>query len=377
MRKDAILARISSFFKIDNAPAVLASMPTKDLNSLLIYLYEEKVGRLTILDILRQSVQSRFVKAAGIPQRRLVEFDHLAYQLLPEDYEGIELSPVAPLGINHVLAGTNQKNIMVATRNVEVIADPSTSLALECAFRRKEMIDGEVEQSPVRMATSLRNIRTQSFSHIPGFRSHFRIFALATAWCEPANDPIHIAMMVEHIQYYLQLIAQLSDVGYSFSDITVSVSDIRISEAMIRQHQMDRSCLGRETQNKGFSLFHKAGISIPARITDLNELSTEEMRSHKIGYYISHLKVVEERGLKQCRAQNPNVTFFFDLERLAGIGYYRNLCFKITASNDRGDEYPLVDGGMTDWASKLLRRKTEMLMVSGVGTELVCQNFRG
>jgi hypothetical protein len=377
MDKDIIIARISARLGSDNIIDRLASIPTKDLNSLMIFLYEQRAGSLSVTDILKQSSESRFVKPADIPQRVLVFFDQLAYDLLPSEFEGIELSPLAPLGINSVLAGTDQKNVMAAIRNVEVVADPTTSLALECSKRRRELLKlGLGREVDVKLATSIRNVRVQIFTDIPGFKAHFRIFALATAGEEEHDSSFSISALGEHLWYYLSLFDRLSEHGYGFEDVTVSLSDIRITETLIKEHNLNRKWLGRKTQNNGFNYLEETGVRVPAFVSRVDELPPEEMRAHKIGYYVEGLKSVDDAVLEGLRTVFPTVNFRFDLKRLAGIGYYTDLCFKITAMDQRGESYPLVDGGTAGWTAQLLRSKKERLVVSGIGTEIVCQNFQ-
>jgi|GEM_PF-7063181 len=65
----------------------------------------------------------------------------------------------------------------------------------------------------------------------------------------------------------------------------------------------------------------------------------------------------------------------FYTEVMWAMSYYQNGCFKISAQNSNGQIYPLVDGGFTDWTQQLVSSKKERLLVSGVGTELLCSNF--
>jgi hypothetical protein len=64
-----------------------------------------------------------------------------------------------------------------------------------------------------------------------------------------------------------------------------------------------------------------------------------------------------------------------DLRRIAGIGYYRHLCYHITAQNEQGEVLPIGDGGSTDWMEKVTGRKDLYCVSSGIGTELLGQYF--
>ena len=57
-----------------------------------------------------------------------------------------------------------------------------------------------------------------------------------------------------------------------------------------------------------------------------------------------------------------------DRDRVAGHGYYRDVCFKVNALvNDMPAE--IDDGGFTDWTARLLASKKERLLISGYGLD--------
>jgi hypothetical protein len=56
--------------------------------------------------------------------------------------------------------------------------------------------------------------------------------------------------------------------------------------------------------------------------------------------------------------------------------YYRRLRFHVYASPPKGHEMELVDGGDTDWTQKLLNNAKERLVISGIGSERLCEKFK-
>jgi hypothetical protein len=57
-----------------------------------------------------------------------------------------------------------------------------------------------------------------------------------------------------------------------------------------------------------------------------------------------------------------------DRDRVAGHGYYRDVCFKVNALvNNMPAE--IGDGGFTDWTARLLASKKERLLISGYGLD--------
>jgi hypothetical protein len=57
-----------------------------------------------------------------------------------------------------------------------------------------------------------------------------------------------------------------------------------------------------------------------------------------------------------------------DHDRMAGRGYYRDVCFKVNALVN-GVPTEIGDGGFTDWTAKLLASKKERLLISGYGLD--------
>ncbi len=51
------------------------------------------------------------------------------------------------------------------------------------------------------------------------------------------------------------------------------------------------------------------------------------------------------------------------------------LCFKIFASPSPSREHELVDGGDVNWTQKLLNNAKERLVISGCGSERLCELF--
>ncbi len=376
MDKEKIIKRISNSVGVDNILKTLLSIPPRDMQSLLLYVYEQRARSGSILNLVKQMRKNRFVEPSDISQKILARFDHLAYSILPEEFVGVEFSPLVPFGTNSLLAGTNQKNVMSTVRNVEVTADPTTALAFECVRRREDLLKlGIGKDNDVKIATSQRNVRLQNFEKIPGFKAHFKVFALATAGEIRDNISFEKESMTEHISFYLSLLDSLSRNGHTFSDVSVYISDIRIANSLIKQFGLDRKQLGRETQNAKFHLFKQLHIDFPPLTSSVNTLSSNQLKPYKMEKFVKDLLTIEREVIDGLKWKFPNINFLFDLQRIAGIGYYSNLCFKITACDREDDSVPLTDGGFVNWTQKLLNSIKERLLISGIGTEILCQHF--
>jgi hypothetical protein len=57
-----------------------------------------------------------------------------------------------------------------------------------------------------------------------------------------------------------------------------------------------------------------------------------------------------------------------DHDRVAGRGYYRDLCFKVNALVE-GIPNEIGDGGFTDWTARLLANAKERLLIAGYGLD--------
>jgi len=80
-------------------------------------------------------------------------------------------------------------------------------------------------------------------------------------------------------------------------------------------------------------------------------------------------------SLENLKRRFRDVEMDFERAQTKGAEYYRELRFKVYAGPARGREIELVDGGDTDWAQKLLNNAKERLVISGIGSERLCEQF--
>jgi hypothetical protein len=62
------------------------------------------------------------------------------------------------------------------------------------------------------------------------------------------------------------------------------------------------------------------------------------------------------------------VSVVTDRDRSSGRGYYRDLCFKVSAQAG-GEQTEFGDGGLTDWTRRLTASNKERLLISGLGID--------
>lgn len=242
--------------------------------------------------------------------------DRLAFFLLPEVFQPIELSPVCPLGAVSVLSPISQDWTVSTIRNTEVVADSTNVLAIECAVRRREQKNFySGKAAPVHLASSHRLLRAQKFGVGPGTRQHFRVFTLCSAGRDPGNLLFETKALGLHIGFYLA------------------------------------------------ALRHFLGTKAALRVT-ISDFGSNVARSP-----------VRSEVVEKLQSVHKKVKVEIDQDRKQGRGYYGQLCFKIFATPSKGREHELVDGGDVNWTQKLLNNAKERLIISGCGSERLCELF--
>ena len=118
----------------------------------------------------------------------LARFDQAAFAALPEGFEAIELSPVAPLAASSALATVHQNKALASIRSVEVLSDATNVLARRVRAARQALL----RANPVGRARAAGGEPPAS-AHAgvrsdPNFSAHFRLFALCSAGARHSRD---------------------------------------------------------------------------------------------------------------------------------------------------------------------------------------------
>jgi hypothetical protein len=148
---------------------------------------------------LRQRwAQDRFVQPAEVDPRRLAGLLARAWSLLPEEFAGMELSPVTPLGTCSALGPVDQNRMVSSIRGSEVVSDPTNVLALEADRRRRSAADD------VHLAAHQRVLRAQRFP--PGFSAHFTLLALVSSGRDRGSSATEIGFLRRHLTAWRTLL---------------------------------------------------------------------------------------------------------------------------------------------------------------------------
>jgi hypothetical protein len=304
---DDIIARVEREAGVPGLAAVLAErLSPTDLHSLLLEVTARRSGRRTPADVLADRRRDDALAPAHADARVLYAIVQVALEAAGA-FEAVELSPICPQGLNTVLGRVDQKNVLATVRGSEVLADPTSALALECALRRRAGADA------VRLCSIARVLRMQPFA--PGLRNHFTLCGLASAGRSEPDHGFELAALVDHLTAHLTLVDRLQSRGYGIDDVLVRVADVAASEE-------------------------------PTPL----------------------LQRVKKQVFPHLRTGFPGADLRLDLTRTTGRGYYDGLMIDITIVA-AGEARSVADGGTIDWAARLLSDRRERLFTSGIGID--------
>ncbi len=310
------MERIERDAGISNLASILAvRLAPTDLQSLLLEVYAIRAKRRTPKALLEDHISNRFTRSSTANPLRLLEWDRIAFSQLPKEFQPIELSPVCPLGTVSALTQLSQDWNISTIRNTEVVSDSTNVLAIESAVRRREQKNHAGQTSAVHLAASHRLLRGQKFGVGPGTRQHFRAFTLCSAGRDPGSLRFETENVSFHIRFFLIAL---------------------------------RKFLGPQT---------------PLRVT-ISDFGSKIPRPP-----------VQAGVVEKLQSTYTRVKIGIDQGRTQGRGYYGELCFKIFATDSTGKERELVDGGDVNWTQKLLNNAKERLIISGCGSERLCELF--
>lgn len=379
MKKDTgIVSQVLDKLQLPDLLEGLAGLSASDLNSLLLAVLAEHAQQRNLRDIRTAAERTELFGPSSFDQRSLHTFDGFFFRALPNEFDAIELSPVTPLGLNSSLTAVSQNNLLSALRGMEVVANPSTAMALEAARRRRELLaENPRDPSTVDLATCQRILRLQPFDKSLGYMQHFDVFALCTAGRVLSGvETFTITNALRHLRIHLDLVRILIEEGFTCRDVSVYISDIRLTEALVARAGVDRAEIMRHVLDPEFDTFEHLEVQLPSRVDSVQPWA-DALEALGCRTQSAFLTLVEQEVLRPLQLEYPEIRVGIDLARLAGMGCYQDFCFHVYAANTDGREVQLSDGGTSDWTKRLLSNRKERLITSGFGAELVHRLFRG
>jgi hypothetical protein len=230
------------------------------------------------------------------------------------EYQPVELSPVAALGSCSVFGCASQHKILSALRGTEVLADATNALALHVADTRKSKSREALSENVMRFSCIQRHVRAQQIA-AKGFTPHFKIACLVTAGHDNGSYSFEKQSLLEHVRLMKTLFTEyylVDKISFRF---------------MCRSGYPDSIELA--VQVKQFIT-----QQLPDTIIDIVEAPEKENN-----YY--------------CGIQHK---------------------IDITVNNRA---FEIGDGGFVDWTQKLLQNKKERMLSTGIGFEFMYRILSG
>ena len=311
-----IVERIEREAGVPGLVSILAErLAPTDLQSILLAVYRLRSSQLQPSAVVSSYKTNRFVRPSAASPTQLLRWEQVAFSNLPPAFEALALSPVCPLGTNSVVASVDQNWTVTTPRNTEVVSDSTNVLALECAVRRRELLHSNPRSTDsVHLAASHRLLRAQRYAS-PNRVAHFSSFALCSAGRDEGRSRFELVALGLHVRFYLSAL---------------------------------RTFLG-------------PGVRLEVSVTDF--------------YRTVRHDVLDTQLLAPIRSEFENLECAIDDQRTNGRGYYVDLCFHIHATAPSGRRLELVDGGSVNWTQRYLSNTKERLVISGLGSERLCQEF--
>ena len=191
----------------EGAREAMDALPATDLQTLLLSVARTRSGRVRPVDLLRRWREDRFVRPADSDPRTLAALEDRLWRLLPTEVQGVELSPVVPMGTCAAVGPVSQNRIVTTMRSAEVVSDSTNALAIEAATRRLRQPTTGV----VHLAASHRQLRAQQFG--PGMGAHFRLFALVSSARDVGSGATQAQLLLLHLGYWQEVLAALLPPG--------------------------------------------------------------------------------------------------------------------------------------------------------------------
>lgn len=208
----------------------IGEMPAADLRSLLLAVAAKRAADRSASDVLRQYENDRFCVSAPVDVVALAEAEATALRAATGAYEPVALSPLAPFGASSAMSAVPQNNVVTTMRLTEVAADPTNTLALEAAIRRRRL------DATARLCAVQRVVRAQTFDE-PGSFAHFTLLGLVAAGRDRGDRRFEIDELAGAIA---ALSAAARAVAGESTPVEARVSDLsgRLDEAELLAEQV-------------------------------------------------------------------------------------------------------------------------------------------
>lgn len=183
--------------------ALESTLSPTDLQTLLLAVADSRANRRTAADLMRGWRENRYVQPAMADRRLVARVEGRLWELLPEAFAGVELSPVTPLGTCSVVAAVDQNRVLSTVRGTEVVGDLTNALAIDAACRRRD-----TRAPTVHLAACHRVLRMQRFP--PPYAQHFRLFALVSTTRDTGGGRAEAQLLTDHLRFWTRALPQIA-----------------------------------------------------------------------------------------------------------------------------------------------------------------------
>jgi hypothetical protein len=378
---DPIVHRIARALGAPDVVERLAALPGSDLQSLLLAVIRARAAAVTPAQLAAAATRAGVVAPSAVDARRFHAVDGAAFAAAP-DFEAVELAPVAPLGTDTRLGGISANNVLATVRGTQLIADPTTALALEVARRRRSHRDRAAD---LKLCASARVIRLQPLPPgEPHFTPHFRVFSLVTAGRDAGNFAFEARALREQLAVHLRLVDALPAVGVDVRAIEIAISDTDAMRAQLAAAGVPADELAGLVHgynaDGGVPTLAARGLQLPRALDPDRDLaaaaaSPDPAIAAAARTARRRLAAAAHDVIAPLARDFPRARFRLDGARLAGLGYYAGLTLQLWLETADGASLPVGDGGFTTWTRDLLGDRKERLLTSGLGVELLLKRY--
>jgi len=370
---DPIVRRIARELGAPDLLDRLIALPGSDLQSLLLAVIRARAAQVTPPDLVAAAARNRVVAPSIVDARRYHAVDGAAFAAAA-DFDAIELSPVAPLGLDTRLGAISANNVLATVRGSQVLADPTTALTLEAARRRRRD-----RTAVARLCATARVIRMQPLPpNEPLFSPHFKLFSLVTAGRDTGSFTFETGALHDQLAVYLRWFASLAAHGITIAAVEIAISDTDAMRALLSAagatpEELAGLVHGYDA-DAGAPTLAARGLALP-RTIELDRDLPGSSPDPTTRIARRRLAAIAHDVIAPLSRDFPSAQFRLDGARLAGLGYYAGPMIQLWLTTADGASFPVGDGGFTTWTQTLLGDRKERLLTSGLGTELLLKRF--
>lgn len=201
---ETLITKVLERYHLHESAHILSNqLNTSELTTFLTHVFSQRIENTTPAQLRQAMIRDRFVIPSSVSPRTFHAFDSTAFDLLPAEFELVELSPLAPLGTVSALASVDHGLVVHTIRSTDVTSDCTNVLALIAAARRHDMPSGS--RSDIHLVASQRLVRAQAPQQAK-HTAHFKILTLVSAGRDTGSFQFEQQHLQKHLRYYISLL---------------------------------------------------------------------------------------------------------------------------------------------------------------------------